>query len=693
VAFGVFRGAAVRRSRADWAVREKPGALVARAQDQVLGRAADRLVPATRPSAFPEIDCIRHLLPRRVIAAAERRARSIGLGADRVLICADAITEEAYLTALASSLGTAYERLDRIRRVDCPLDDQQLIQAAAAGLLPLRRGNELVWVIAPRSLSARRLADPRQQRPQFLRAFRLTSSEHLRRFVARHARTVLGRRAAEGLRRSMPLFSNGPRPRRGGRIAAGAVLFLSVTALSFLSAAMLEGIAAFLCAVFLAAAAMRLVSAAFAAENRGARRRRQADGSLPIYTVICALYREARVVDGLVAAIRALDYPIEKLDVKLVLEADDQETRQALARLDLGPPFEIITAPPVGPRTKPKALNVALPLARGSFTVVYDAEDVPEPDQLRRALDVFAAADARLACVQASLTIDNTADSWLARIFTAAYAGQFDAFLPGLAALHLPLPLGGSSNHFRTTSLRRVGGWDPYNVTEDADLGIRLARFGYRSTSLSSATYEEAPARFLPWLRQRTRWYKGWIQTWLVHMRRPRRLIRELTPAGAIAFQLFLACNVLAALVHPLFMLGLCYALIAAPPLQAIAAMHAASVFAATLLGGYASTIALDVIGLKRRRLLAQGWVLALTPLYWFLLSLAAWRALFQLVYAPQRWEKTEHGLAKNSRLSRARSQSGRNPRPSPIGPISLMRKAGGPIVEIGRLGRVPPQR
>jgi hypothetical protein len=176
-------------------------------------------------------------------------------------------------------------------------------------------------------------------------------------------------------------------------------------------------------------------------------------------------------------------------------------------------------------------------------------------------------------------------------------------------------------------------------------------------------------------------------------MRRPRRLIRELTPTGAIAFQLFLACNVLAALVHPLFMLGLCYALIAAPPLQAIAAMHAASVFAATLLGGYASTIALDVIGLKRRRLLAQGWVLALTPLYWFLLSLAAWRALFQLVYAPQRWEKTEHGLAKNSRLSRARSQSGRNPRPSPIGPISLMRKAGGPIVEIGRLGRVPPQR
>jgi cellulose synthase/poly-beta-1,6-N-acetylglucosamine synthase-like glycosyltransferase len=194
------------------------------------------------------------------------------------------------------------------------------------------------------------------------------------------------------------------------------------------------------------------------------------------------------------------------------VEADDDDTRRVLARLELGPPFSIITAPPFGPRTKPKALNVALPFAQGSFTVVYDAEDVPEPDQLRRALDTFMTADGRLACVQASLTIDNATDSWLARMFTAGYAGQFDAFLPGLAALHLPLPLGGSSNHFRTAALRQVGGWDSYNVTEDADLGIRLCRFGYHSTAMSSATYEEAPAHFGPWLRQRTRWYKGWMR-------------------------------------------------------------------------------------------------------------------------------------------------------------------------------------
>jgi glycosyltransferase XagB len=605
------------------------------------------------PHPCPEIDCVRHLLPRRVIAAAEHRARLIGLGADRVLICADAMTEEAYVVALAASLGTSFEPLDRVMRAACPLDDDQLIQAAAAGLLPLREGSEIIWIVAPRCLTARRLADPRQMPPRWLRSFRLTSSERLWHFVARYTQTTLGRRAADGLRLAQPLFSNAPRPRGWGTVVTGAVVTLAFTIFALVPAATIEAYGTLLGTAFLATAALRLSSALY---TRNAPRQATpiGDDELPIYTIICALYREAAVVGDLVAAIRALDYPPEKLDVKFVLEADDHDTRRALARLDLGPPFEIITAPPIGPRTKPKALNVALPLARGSFIVVYDAEDAPESDQLRCAAAAFMASDDRLACLQASLTIDNTADSWLACMFTANYAGQFDVFLPGLAVLRLPFPLGGSSNHFRTSVLRKVGGWDSYNVTEDADLGIRLYRFGYRSAVLPSATYEEAPARFMPWLRQRTRWYKGWMQTWLVHMRRPRRLVRELTPAGAITFQLFLAGNVLAALIHPFFMFGLCYSLLAVRPLEAIGAMgSAAPVFAAAFLCGYASTIALDVIGLKRRGLLAHAWVLVLTPLYWFLLSLAAWRALFQLLYDPQRWEKTEHGLARTSRLSR----------------------------------------
>lgn len=600
---------------------------------------------------------MRDLLPSRVIAAAERRALSIGLGADRVLSCADVMTEEGYLTALATSLGTFFDPLENVSRAQCPLSDDQLIQAAAAGLLPLHYGDELSWIIAPRCLTARNLANLGRSAPQSSRWFRLTSPERLSRFAARYAQAALGRRAAGELRRLQPHLSNAPRAASSGWIAIAAIAAVGGAVFAAAPGLTIHALATSCCAAILAAGMLRLLCA-FRAGPASPRRPRIADHELPVYTVICPLYREGAVVRQLVAAIRALDYPLEKLDVKLVVEADDQETQQAVAMLDLGQPFTVIIAPPTGPRTKPKALNAALPFAYGSYTVVFDAEDVPEPDQLRRALDKFAAADDRLACVQAALTIDNTADGWLARMFTAGYAGQFDAFLPGLAALGLPLPLGGSSNHFRTAALRRVGGWDPYNVTEDADLGIRLHRLGYRSAAIAAATYEEAPARFRSWLKQRARWYKGWMQTWLVHMRRPGRLMGDLRPAGAIAVQLFLACNVLAALVHPIFAAALCYSLLVGAPLTTVTSFNSWPIFAATFLCGYASTIPLDLIGLKRRRLLGHGWILVLTPFYWFLLSLAAWRALIQLICDPQRWEKTEHGLARTSRLQAKLSSS-----------------------------------
>jgi cellulose synthase/poly-beta-1,6-N-acetylglucosamine synthase-like glycosyltransferase len=345
------------------------------------------------------------------------------------------------------------------------------------------------------------------------------------------------------------------------------------------------------------------------------------------------------------------NYPMEKLDIKLALEADDHETRAALADLQLGPPFEIVIAPEVGPRTKPKALNAALSLVRGSFLVVFDAEDRPEPDQLRLALEAFVAGDKRLACVQARLTIDNAADSWLSRLFAAEYAGLFDVFLPGLAAWRLPLPLGGSSNHFRTAVLRRVGAWDPYNVTEDADLGMRLARFGYRTAVIPSTTYEEAPARFTPWLRQRTRWFKGWMQTWLVHTRSPLRLADDLGLAGFAVFQLLVGGTVLAALIHSLFAVLLVWQ-IAAAWFADVALPLMPGFYAAILIAGYLISAALGLIGLARRRMLNCAWALLLMPVYWLLLSLAAWRALFQLLRDPYRWEKTEHGLARTSRLA-----------------------------------------
>jgi cellulose synthase/poly-beta-1,6-N-acetylglucosamine synthase-like glycosyltransferase len=377
-------------------------------------------------------------------------------------------------------------------------------------------------------------------------------------------------------------------------------------------------------------------------------------------------------------ALRRLEYPIEKLDIKLVVEADDRQTHEAIARLRLGASFEVVIAPRSGPRTKPKALNAALPFARGSFIAIYDAEDRPEPGQLRGALEAFAAGDERLACVQARLTIDNTADSWLARLFTAEYAGLFDVFLPGLAAWRLSLPLGGSSNHFRASVLRAVGAWDPFNVTEDADLGIRLARFGYRTTVIRSTTYEEAPARFRPWIRQRTRWFKGWIQTWLVHMRAPRRLQRELGLPGFAVFQLMVGGTVLAALIHSLFAAELLREFAVAWWADGAAA-EMAGFHITILLAGYLVSGLLGLIGLARRRLLGNAWALLLMPAYWLLLSLAAWRALFQLSSHPYRWEKTEHGLARTSRLA------GANPR--------QRRPRGRRSVTGSGAGRPPPRR
>lgn len=354
------------------------------------------------------------------------------------------------------------------------------------------------------------------------------------------------------------------------------------------------------------------------------------------------------------------DYPAEKLDVIIAVEADDRATQDAIAARSNRVPITVIPVAPAQPRTKPKALNFALPFARGAFIVIYDAEDRPQPNQLRLALQAFRAGDERLACVQARLCIDNTADGWLTRLFTAEYAGQFDVFLPGLTAWGLPLPLGGSSNHFHTATLREIHAWDPYNVTEDADLGMRLARFGYRAAMIDSTTYEEAPAHFGAWLRQRTRWFKGWMQTWLVHMRQPAILLRDLGLPGFITFQLIVGGNVLAALVHPIFTFTLIY-FATINPIWSFESNPPSLLiwfYGICVVAGYLASAFLGWMGLKRRGLLRNAWILLLTPLHWLLLSLAAWRAVYQLVVAPYAWEKTEHGLAKTSRLAAKLTQS-----------------------------------
>lgn len=379
---------------------------------------------------------------------------------------------------------------------------------------------------------------------------------------------------------------------------------------------------------------------------------RCSDRDLPVYSIIVPLYREARVLPRLIRALGALDYPVAKLEVLLVLEADDAQTRDALADIALPAHFEVILAPAGAPRTKPRALNVALPVARGEFSVVYDAEDVPSPGQLRDAVDLFARAGTSVACLQARLVVDNTDDSWISRFFTIEYASLFDVLNPALARFDWPLPLGGTSNHLRTDVVRRLHGWDAWNVTEDADLGIRLALHGYRVLDLPSSTLEEAPITLDAWLRQRTRWMKGFMQVCMTHSRQPLRTFRALGPSRFLGAVSLTFGTVAAALGYPVFTAFFILESINGRVFRADTAIEAlrSSVGLTLFAAGYVAMVGPAAAGVWRRRWWRLlPWV-PLMPFYYGLASVAAWRGLIELVRDPWRWNKTEHGLARTSR-------------------------------------------
>ena len=420
--------------------------VVERAANSRLRTVLSSIAPAAGSSAFPiagtssivsaglcpEIDCLRGQIAADILAEAEARAATVGVGTDRVLITAGVVSEEDYLRSLADALGIAFDSLDGVTRARCPLDDERLIESVAAGMLPLRTGGDLCLVVAPRGTAARRIVRLIEDNPELAQRLRLTSAERLTAFVFRHGASNIAARAANGLKAKWPALSAAP-PRWRANIVPVAIVAIATLAILIVAPAQTAlASEVLLAANFLAWVALRLAGAVIAWTTSDPPLALRTD-ELPVYTIISALYREAASVDGLLTAIERLDYPPEKIDVKLVIEADDADTRAAIAGRKTRVPVEVIIAPAEGPRTKPKALNVALPFARGIFTVVYDAEDRPESDQLRRALQAFCAAGSDLACVQACLCIDNTADSWLARLFTAEYAGQFDVFLPGIA--------------------------------------------------------------------------------------------------------------------------------------------------------------------------------------------------------------------------------------------------------------------
>ena len=397
----------------------------------------------------------------------------------------------------------------------------------------------------------------------------------------------------------------------------------------------------------------------------------------PHYTVLVPLYHEPEVVAKTVRHLDRLDYPRDKLEILLLLEKDDDLTRNALSEVPLPPHFRVIDVPDTQPRTKPKACNWGLRAARGEYLVIYDAEDRPDPDQLKKAVTAFRTMPKQVICLQAKLSFYNPEQNLLTRWFTMEYAAWFDLYLPGLYRLKLPIPLGGTSNHLRRRILEEIGGWDPFNVAEDCDLGIRLHRMGYRTAVLDTTTWEEANSRLRNWVRQRSRWVKGYLQTHLVHSRKPGRTLRDLGPVGVFSFLMSVGGHSLILLVNPLFWVAaIAYLTMAgrellagrgtwevlSRPLQESAWNALLSYSANAPAGRYLTTIfyavsailflanflfiVINLLGCIKRRLGGVFILVAIvSPLYWVLISLAAWKGFIQLLNRPHYWEKTDHGL------------------------------------------------
>jgi cellulose synthase/poly-beta-1,6-N-acetylglucosamine synthase-like glycosyltransferase len=368
--------------------------------------------------------------------------------------------------------------------------------------------------------------------------------------------------------------------------------------------------------------------------------------NLPVYTILLPLYREAGVLPQLLAACRELEYPAAKLDIKLLLEEDDTATLAVVRDTELPPSFEVLLVPAEGPRTKPKACNYGLQFARGEYCVIYDAEDIPAPDQLKKALAVFRRSGQRVGCVQAKLNYYNPKQNAITKWFSLEYTSWFDFFLPGLVALGLPVPLGGSSNHFPTQLLRDLGAWDPHNVTEDADLGMRLHRAGYRTALMDSVTLEEANSDFINWMRQRSRWGKGYLISWLVVMRHPWLLVRDVGWRATLSMQLTLGGTFGVALLNlAVWVLTLLWIL---AQFDFIAYLFPTWIYYAGMIEMLFGNFFFLYMGLwaaHHRRSFDLNHAALLSPVYWLMASLAMIKAGMQTVSKPHYWEKTVHGL------------------------------------------------
>ena len=614
---------------------------------------------------FPELAEWRSILRRLSIPLDEAayfagRARKNGTDFQTELLIDGRVTEDRFYRALALELGVGYVALLEPDRLIVPEAHAVSFLRKRSWHIPVKiaeRDGATSFLIAPERQTIASLRRLVAGRPNVLRRLKITSPSVLRSALFARVRLTLVKLAVSDLFDRFPAYSARIVANVWQGLMLGALLVAFPVALWVSPGAAMMAAHVFFTFFFLACVALRFAAVQAALPQQPIPIAPITETQLPLYSVLVALHKEAEIVSDLVRALDGLVWPKAKLEIKLVCEEDDRATLDALRAISLPRTVEVIEVPPLGPRTKPKALAYALPLVGGEYVALFDAEDRPDPMQLVQAWQKFQASGPDLACVQAPLEIANRNSRAVSLMFGFEYAALFRGILPWLSRNRLLIPLGGTSNHFRRSVLEEVGGWDSHNVTEDADLGVRLARFGYRTDTITCPTYEEAPEELATWIPQRTRWFKGWIQTWLVHMRNPLQFARDVGPGSFLIAQIMFAGMVVSALAHPFLVLTaavLGFDLVLGRPIGVWRSLLFA-IDVVNIAGGYVSFLLLGWQTLSRQERKGFWKIVALTPPYWVMMSFAAWRAVYQLWKDPHLWEKTPHSRARPDFLSPTR--------------------------------------
>ncbi len=580
--------------------------------------------------------------PKHAIIAAFKDAVSNGTSLVDELDAAGAADEAAIARAIAAETGLAFEDIPLGAQIIASVPADQAGPHRARQIAVLTKENLVLHYVAPSVADIAVLKDNLLNHPAARQTLRIATPSHLMEYMRTYREPELmencvRRHEIKGAEQSSRVVLSG---RQGIVVGILGSLVLFTLALDFQALWLVCHILFSL--FFFGCIVMRLLALRTAKAKIVAASKCQSSRELPRYGVMIALYKEAAVVPQIIGAMQELKWPRSRLEVIFLCESDDHDTLQAFKREKLPPGFRVVPVPNLGPRTKPKALNYGLQLIRGEYIVVYDAEDRPHPDQLLEAWKRFRTGDGNLGCLQAPLVIANAMQGWLPRLFAFEYATHFNGLLPWLAGNRYILPLGGSSNHFRRECLDRVRGWDPFNVTEDAELGTRLARHGYEISVLSLPTLEDAPIATGVWLRQRTRWLKGWMQTWLVEMRDPGAFMRDVGLQRFFVYQVLVAGIIISSLLYLPMLLAIVYGTLCAVFLET--SIWGRGIFIVDCINiamGFLSFHALGKGGPVGRSITLP--VLRWLPVYWLMISAAAWRALWQLQAAPFLWEKTPH--------------------------------------------------